>query len=578
MPNEGNAKSGDRKPHQGPESRPGGQRGAIGATPDTSAAPMTSGDHFETPVTRFLEKAAAAGASDEFVSLLYDSAPIGYAVLNAEGRVLQVNRAGAVLLDDSEATLVGRPLSDFVDTADRKRFLTELHRVCGGMATADADTPPRELHARLDVHRAVDPGATTAVEPHRLRLFLGSYSRDLERLCFTTIVDITAQSVAQAQLEENGQGADQSTLDALSAQIAVLDARGRITRVNAAWRRFGRENRAPPGVVEGIGMDYLLACREHLGEEATPYAAQAQVGIQRVIDGEQAEFTLEYPCHAPQKKRWFLMSVTPLGQVGAGAVVAHLDISERVQGEYAERLRQEEIAHAARINSVAVLAVSLVHELSQPLSAASLFAESGVALVRQEPVNQGQVLGVLSDLQEQVDRAVGIVRALRRFMHRGNLQTEPCELEVRIRSALELVDPMACRKGIRVVLEPPPASVVVRVNPLQIEQVLVNLLCNSIESIDRSGAEQRQIRIRIDTSKHEARVQVADTGAGVSPEWAARIFDIFESEKETGMGIGLAVSRTIIEAHGGKLWVESGANEGGVLRFTLPLWRQEITT
>lgn len=370
----------------------------------------------------------------------------------------------------------------------------------------------------------------------------------------------------------------QAVLDALAAQIAVLDAAGRITAVNEAWRRFARENGGGQKVETGVGMDYLQACLGRSDTDPEGVGLQAHSGIRAVIHGDKDEFSLEYPCHSPDRQRWFLMTVTPLGAELGGAVVAHMDISARVLAEQESRRRREEVAHHARLSSVTVLAGALVHELAQPLAAASLYGESLVALVRRDPVDRVQLLAVLEDLRSQVHRAIGIVGGLRRFMRRGELQTEPCELEAPIREAMALVAPLARRKSIRMELEMPTQPVRVRVNSLQIEQVLVNLLCNGVEAIDRAGSAVRNVRIEVGTADHLATVTVADSGPGLSAEWAPRIFEVFETEKKTGMGMGLAVSRTIVEAHGGRLWAESGNGEGAVLRFTVPLHEESAPT
>jgi two-component system, LuxR family, sensor kinase FixL len=503
------------------------------------------------------------GASGGLFALLYDLAPVGYAILDVGSRILDINPAGAALLGGKRTDWLERSIASLLQPEQRQDFLAQLGEAC-----ARPDPLP-EAPFVLDV--ALPPSAP---DVRLLRIFFRLHPSGANRLCFATMLDVSAELLAKSRRREVERH-QQAVLDALSAQIAVLDATGRITAVNEAWRRFARENGGSPELEEGVGLNYFHACCASLSEESEGAAGRALEGIQAVMNGERPEFTLEYPCHSAQQQRWFLMTVTPLGGGERGAVVAHMDISERVRAEQESRLRREEVAHASRLSSVTVLAASLVHELSQPLAAASLYGESVVALGKREPLDRAQLLSVVGDLRGQVDRAVGIVEGLRRFMRRGELKTEPCALEERVVEAMTLVGPLARRKRIRMKLDPVKESIPVLGNPLQIEQVLVNLLCNGIEAIDRAGREVRRIHVNADTLDGMARVTVADTGPGLSPNWSARIFDVFETEKETGMGMGLAVSRTIVEAHGGRLWAEPGVEEGATLRFTLPLRRDE---
>ncbi len=362
----------------------------------------------------------------------------------------------------------------------------------------------------------------------------------------------------------------QAVLDALPVQIAVLDASGRIVAVNEAWRRFARENNGDGALESGIGLDYLEACPRPADDDPDALGRQACDGIRAVIGGERPDFSLEYPCHHPEYPRWFLMTVAPLNEGGRGAVVAHLDISSRVIAEQESRRRREEVAHNARLNSVTVLAGSLIHELAQPLAAMSLYGESLMTMGEQDPMDREQVLTTLADLRTEIARAIGIVEGLRHFMRRGELDTEVCELEQPIREAVKLVTPLARKKSVRLELDLPPEPVPVRVNPLQIEQVLVNLICNGIEAIDRAAFPERWISIHLRAAEPLATVTVIDSGPGLPTEWVTRIFEIFETEKKTGIGIGLAVSRSIVEAHGGRLWAEPDGAPGAVLRFTVP--------
>lgn len=363
----------------------------------------------------------------------------------------------------------------------------------------------------------------------------------------------------------------QAVLDALPVQIAVLDASGRITAVNEAWRRFARDNEGDAALEAGIGLNYLEAHLRFADDDPDRIGEQACDGIRAVLSGERPDFSLEYPCHHPEHPRWFLMTVAPLSDGRRGVVVAHLDISSRVLAEQENRRRREEVAHHARLSSVTVLAGSLIHELAQPLAAMSLYGESLMTLGEQDPMDREHVLTTLRELRAEVGRATGIVAGLRHFMRRGELDTEVCELEQPIREAFRLVMPLARRKSVRIELDLPPEPVLVQVNPLQIEQVLVNLVCNGIEAIDRAVSPERWISIHLRATKGLATVTVIDSGPGLPPEWVTRIFEIFETEKNTGIGIGLAVSRSIVEAHGGRLWAEPDGAPGAVLRFTVPL-------
>lgn len=525
--------------------------GIRGGTPD-EAVEAAGGDS---------PRADAPGSRGLF-ALLYDLAPVGYAILDVDSRILDINPAGAALLGGTRADWLDRSMLTLVQPDQRQTFADRLRDAC-----AEPDPSP-------EAPLVLDLGVPDSAQGLRLlRFFLRHHPSGKNRLCFATMLDVTAELRAKSRRREV-ERLQQAVLDALSAKIAVLDGTGRITAVNEAWRRFARENGGSRDLEDGVGLDYLHAVIASVTDEPDNGASRALEGIQAVMNGEQKEFTLEYPCHSAQTQRWFLMTVTPLGAGQRGAVVAHMDISERVRAEQESRQRREEVAHASRLSSVTVLAASLVHELSQPLAAASLYGESAVALGKRDPLDRAQLLSVIGDLRGQVDRAVGIVEGLRRFMRRGELKTEPCTLEERIVEAMTLVGPLARRKRIRIKLDPVAESIPVLGNALQIEQVLVNLLCNGIEAIDRAGREVRRIQIQADTLDGMARVTVADTGPGLSPDWSSRIFDVFATEKESGMGMGLAVSRTIVEAHGGRLWAESAGGEGAVLRFTLPLHRE----
>ncbi len=487
---------------------------------------------------------------------LCDWAPIGYAVFDIEGRFVEINAAGIQLLGGgSRSEWIRRSLGPLLDPTQSERALRHLHEACAGQGELLRE--PCILHVLL-------PGENG--HPRRLQFFSRPHPTGGGRLCLTAFQDISAE----AQRRESD-SQRQAVLDALSAQIAVLDVTGRITAVNAAWRRFARGNGASPELEAGIGLNYLSACCDASAEDPDRLAQRSAEGIRAVLSGELPHFGLEYPCHSADKQRWFLMSVTPLELDFGGVVVAHTDISKRVHMEHESRRRREEVAHASRLSSVTVLAASLVHELSQPLAAANLYAEAAVTIGRKEPLDSAYLLSVMDDMRDQVDRATRIIEGLRRFMRRGEFKKETGRLEERVHEAVALVAPLARRKRVRLKLDLQTEPVMVRVNPLQIEQVLVNLLCNAIEAIDLAGSPVRNIRVRVETLARAARVTVADSGPGLEPQWVARIFDVLETKKESGMGMGLAISRTIVETHGGKIWVESAPGNGAELCFTLPL-------
>jgi two-component system sensor kinase FixL len=362
----------------------------------------------------------------------------------------------------------------------------------------------------------------------------------------------------------------QGVLNALSSHIAVLDGGGRIIAVNDAWRRFARENGAPPELVEGVGIDYLSICQYAGGAEGA-YGEQAAAGIRSVLSGREPVFALEYPCHSPTEQRWFLMSATRLAMDTPGVVVAHADVTERKRMEEERLRRGETLARASRLNSLAILASSLVHELTQPLTAANLYSEAIASLATQGGGGNSELAEAVRAIHLQIKRASDIVHRLRNFIRGRTSQLAVVPIRHVITEAIRMVEPLALDKRVQLTLEPVAGDIEVEGDLGQIEQVLVNLLCNGVEAVDAAEKERREVRIRVRPTPGEIEVTVEDTGTGLAPEIAERIFDAFESSKESGIGMGLSISREIVEGHRGRLWADPQTPAGGAaFHFTLP--------
>ena len=245
----------------------------------------------------------------------------------------------------------------------------------------------------------------------------------------------------------------------------------------------------------------------------------------------------------------------------------------RKQAEEQVRQRQARLAHALRISTVGELASGLAHELNQPLSAIANSVEACALFVQSGHVDSARLLTLLNDASVEALRAADIVEHLRQFIRKGEPQFEPTDLSEIIRHLPRVLGHEIAREQIGLRLDLRSQSLPIFADRIQIEQVVVNLIQNAIDSVRGATGDDRDIELAVRAVKGMVEVAVRDKGAGVSPEVARRLFEPFFTTKAQGLGLGLAISRSIVEAHNGRIWAEPPA-EGGpgmVVRFTLPL-------
>jgi two-component system sensor kinase FixL len=230
---------------------------------------------------------------------------------------------------------------------------------------------------------------------------------------------------------------------------------------------------------------------------------------------------------------------------------------------------QEELIHVARISAMGTMASALAHELNQPLTAVANFVMAAQALLAiDQPEAQAEARGALADATTEAVRAGQIVRRLRDFVARGETERQIVSLTRLIEEATALALVGAIQHGVRVEMNLDPAVSQVLVDRVQIQQVLLNLIRNAIEAM--VGGELRELVISTTAlSDEEVELSVADTGPGLADQIAEHLFEPFFSTKAEGLGVGLAICRTIIEAHGGRLWAEACPQGGMIFRFTV---------
>jgi two-component system sensor kinase FixL len=245
------------------------------------------------------------------------------------------------------------------------------------------------------------------------------------------------------------------------------------------------------------------------------------------------------------------------------------DLTERQQTQKRLQELQSELIHMSRFTALGEMASALAHELNQPLTAVAGYLKGAARLLEgQNSADLPMVRGAIENAAEQALRAGQIIRRLREFVARGesDRQVENLRKLVEEAGALALVG--AKQTGIRVTYDFDPGAQFVLADKVQIQQVLLNLLRNAIEAMQETERKQLSLSSQLIDSE-TVEVKVADTGSGIAPEIAGQLFQPFVTSKRHGMGVGLSISRTIVEAHGGKLSAEPNPFGGTIFRMTL---------
>lgn len=258
------------------------------------------------------------------------------------------------------------------------------------------------------------------------------------------------------------------------------------------------------------------------------------------------------------------------GAVGSRSIMIDISGEERS----ARRLRhlQSQLTHVARLHTAGELATSLAHELNQPLGTVVLNCEAAMRLLESGAGKQCEFAEALTQATEAASFASEVIRHLRSFLRKNGELHKVCKLSALIRHVSTLIQTDARDHDIELQLDIERNMPSVRVDPVQIEQVLVNLARNSIEAVsERNGGSPNRVMIKArQASPNQILVSVADTGPGLLAKQIDRVFTPFYTTKSNGMGMGLSISRTIIEAHGGRLWAATGSGSGATMHFTLP--------
>jgi C4-dicarboxylate-specific signal transduction histidine kinase len=248
------------------------------------------------------------------------------------------------------------------------------------------------------------------------------------------------------------------------------------------------------------------------------------------------------------------------------------DITERKQAEEDAQHYLRDMAHVMRLSTMGEMASGLAHELNQPLTALISYCGTAATLVKDLPTPPQQLGEILERAEEQAHRASQIIHHLRAFLRKSDGHKEPLDLDRVIVGMIDFMKPELKNGHAKIEHLPGALGSKVMADKVQIEQVLINLLLNSLEAIDGTDGKAGNIIVQTRLLPNETiETTVADDGPGIDAGIADRMFDPFQTSKSSGMGMGLSISRSIIEEHEGKLWAEVRPEDGALFGFNLPV-------
>ncbi|MHC4402431.1 MAG: PAS domain-containing sensor histidine kinase [Planctomycetota bacterium] len=381
------------------------------------------------------------------------------------------------------------------------------------------------------------------------------------------VTDITERKQAEEALRESEEKF--RILAERSPNMIFINRKGRVVYANERCEEimgYTRDEFYAPD------FDFLTLI-------APEFKELVKSSFRKHMAGEEIE-PYEYALVSKNRKRIKAILTTRLIRYGKETAILGIatDVTERLQAE--ERLREMEarLAHVARLSTMGEMVAGIAHEVSQPLYTVVNFAKATGNVLAGDPEPD---LDNLREWNEEIAAAAGrageIIARLRDFVRRKESRRAPARINEIVNESVELVAFEARRRSVTVERALCRENPVVNVDRVQIQQVFVNLLRNAYEALEDQAVTGRRVTVRTDRGAGIVEVSVADDGLGLPTEDRVNVFDAFVTTKPEGLGMGLAISKTIVGAHGGKLWAASRPGQGASLHLTLPLAAGDTT-
>ena len=493
---------------------------------------------------------AALAESETRLRRVLDNLFASVAVLSLDGKVLEMNRAPLEAGGIGGEDVRGRFFWDAPWWSHDQAAQARLRGAVARAATGESSRYDLEVRAAGDGRMTID--------------FQVGPLRDAEgRITHltTSATDITARKATEAALSGR-EALLRSILETVPSAMVVIDERGAIQSFSAAAERlFGYRG----AEVCGRNVSLLMPSphREAHDGYIGRYLRTGErriIGIGRVVAGQRKN-GVTFPME---------LSVGEVNSNGRRLFTGFIrDITERQETQARLQELQSELIHVSRLSAMGEMAATLAHELNQPLTATTNYLRGCRRLLDAPgPPDLARVRQAVALAADQSLRSGQIIRRLRDFVARGETEKRPEDAAKLVEEASALALAGAKERGVKVMLRNGRGSPRVLADRVQVQQVLLNLIRNAVEAMRET--KRRELTVEVAPEGDMVLFSVADTGPGLAPEVAARLFEPFVTTKQHGMGVGLSICRTIVEAHGGRIWTEPNPGGGTVFRFALP--------
>jgi len=293
-------------------------------------------------------------------------------------------------------------------------------------------------------------------------------------------------------------------------------------------------------------------------------------------------YVIEYRVVLPNGQMRWIGSHGRVEFDGAGKAIlvrgiSH-DITKRKAAEQETQHLQQELAHVDRVSILGQLAAALAHEINQPLGAILRNAEAAELFMQNSSPDLDEIRAIFADIRKDDQRAGSVIDRMRGLLKRHLLDMVPVEVADLVVDVVGLVRADAAARHVKLDVAVPGGLPPVRGDRVRLQQVLLNLIINGMDALDEADRDNRRVSVTASLNGSQSvEIAVSDTGEGIPVDRLARVFDPFFTTKQSGLGMGLSISRTIIEEHGGRLWPENNKDGGATFRFTLPIAEEAST-